>query len=115
MTRLRATIAGLLTLTVGAALSGCGSSGDDDGDTVVIGLVCDTTGPGAGYATPACTATKSGASGSTTCMSSCRFQLSTLKNPRRKLLVWNFSVNPDFRGAIDYQIVELRRCEAGEC
>lgn len=59
MTRLRATIAGLLTLTVGAALTGCGSSGDDDnGDTVVIGLVCDTTGPGAGYATPACTATK---------------------------------------------------------
>lgn len=31
-----------------------------------------------------------------------------IKNRRRKLLVWNFSVSPDFRGAIDYQIVELQ-------
>ena len=35
-----------------------------------------------------------------------------IKNPRRKLLVWNFSVNTDFRGAIDYQIVELQPSEA---
>ena len=58
--RARVTIAGLLTLTLGAALTGCGgsSAGDDGADSVVIGLVCDTTGPGAGYATPACNATK---------------------------------------------------------
>lgn len=48
------TAAGLLALTA------CGSSGgSDSGDgPIVIGLDCDTTGPGASYATPACDATK---------------------------------------------------------
>jgi len=60
MKRTSAVVAGLLTLTLGGALTACGGSSSGGGakDQVVLGLVCDTTGPGAGYATPACNATK---------------------------------------------------------
>src|SRR5207253_2072536 len=51
-------VAVAVALTVASACSGGKKSGDSAHDPIVIGLDCDTTGPGAAYATPACTATK---------------------------------------------------------
>lgn len=62
MKRTSGILAGLLSLALAGTLAGCGSSsGSASGaskNQVVVGLVCDTTGPGASYATPSCTATK---------------------------------------------------------
>lgn len=58
--RLIATVAAGLLVTSAAACSSSGKSsggGSSSGD-IVIGLDCDTTGPGASYATPSCNATK---------------------------------------------------------
>src|SRR5256885_597612 len=58
--RIRLLASVLAGLTAAATVSACSSkdSANKSGDTIVIGLDCDTTGPGASYARPSCDATK---------------------------------------------------------